>query len=453
MLSPQADCFGCRSFGGILFATVLFGFAASALAADDTLLRAKAMLDARNAQGAYELLAPLQSERAGEPDYDYLLGVAALDVGRNTEAVFALERVLAVQPDNAPARAQIARAYFNLKETDTAKREFETVKGQGVPPEVQATINRYLDAIDQIAGAEGFSARFFLEFAAGYDSNVNAATSVDQVAVPGVGNTIFRLDPLSVETPAWFFSAAGGVAVRNPLSAKFALLGGLSAYKRNNFNEDTFNTGYMDGYLGLSHQVGRDTWTAVAQANAFFVGDTVYNRSYRNAFGGTLQWLHDFSARTQLTAYFQYAGLYYPEQRPRDANRYIGGVGWAHAFRGADPTLYLGLYAGSEIATEDTFDWLGYNVLGLRLGGQKALNQGTYLFASAAVEWRHYRGVDPFFLVERQDEQYSAALGVRYLIQYDWWLSPQVTYLLNNSNIQLNEYDRWQAFLSLRRDW
>jgi hypothetical protein len=75
------------------------------------------------------------------------------------------------------------------------------------------------------------------------------------------------------------------------------------------------------------------------------------------------------------------------------------------------------------------------------------------LSASASVEVRRAQGTDPFFQVEREDEQYTASLGLHYLLPRDWRLSPQVTYLLNNSNIEFNEYDRWQAFVSLRRDW
>src|SRR5262245_35754856 len=116
-----------RSRASALILTALL-FSALAHAADDILLKAKGFLDANNPQAAYNLLAPLQSQRAGDPDYDYLLGVSALDLGKNTEAVFALERVLAVRPDHAAARAQIARAYFALKETEAAKREFENVK-------------------------------------------------------------------------------------------------------------------------------------------------------------------------------------------------------------------------------------------------------------------------------------------------------------------------------------
>jgi len=126
-----------------LLALCIF-LAAPVFAADELVLKAKKYMDENNPQAAYDLLVPLQSERAGDPEYDYLLGVAALGIGHNTEAVFALERVLAVQPNSAPARAQIARAYFALKETDTAKREFENVKKQDVPPEVRTTIDRYL---------------------------------------------------------------------------------------------------------------------------------------------------------------------------------------------------------------------------------------------------------------------------------------------------------------------
>ena len=437
----------------MLLVALLLGAAVAASAADETLLRARAMLDARDPQGAYGLLAPLQSERAGDPEYDYLLGVAALDLGRNTEAVFALERVLAVQPNNASARAQIARAYFNLKETDTAKREFETVKAQGVPPEVQTTIDRYLDAIGRIAEGEGFSARFFVELVGGYDTNINGATGVDTIAIPAFGNVTFRLDPTSVETQAWFMSAAAGVALRNPLAQSLFLLGGASVYGRYNFGETDFDTGYLDGYAGLGYQSGRDSWTAVAQGNAFFVGDPLYSSTYRNAWGGTVQWTHDFSAASQVATYLQYASLTYPDQEPRDANRYVGGVGWAYAFRATDPTVYLGTYAGSEIATDDAFDYLGYNLVGVRAGGQKAIDARTYAFASASVEWRRARGTDPFFLTERRDEQYTAALGLRYLLGRQWWVSPELTYLLNDSNIELNQYDRWQGLLTLRRDW
>ncbi len=422
-------------------------------AADELLLKAKSLLDRGEPKAAYELLYPLQSQRAGDPQYDYLLGVSALDIGRNTEAVFALERVLAVQPNSAPARAQIARAYFNLKETDTAKREFETVKTQEVPVAVRDTINRYLEAIDRVTEAERFSARFFLEFALGYDSNVNSATSINDFVVPGLGT--FRLAPASQEIGDWFFSSSAGVNIANPLTKRLTLIGGLSAYARANFVQDDFNTGYLDGYLGVSTKAGRSTVSLIAQGNIFTVADPIYSTAYRNAVGGTVQWIYDVNVRSQFTAYFQYASLTYPEQSPRDVNRYIVGVGYAHAFRGNDPTVYVGVYGGIERARDAAFESLANDPIGLRLGGQKRLNDRTYLFANLGAEYRKYGGpyFPPFITEVREDHQYWAALGVHYLLPKDWRVSPQVSYMQNNSNIEINEYNRWLAFVSLRRDW
>jgi len=41
------------------------------------------LISREDPQAAYDLLAPQQSERAGDPDYDYLLGLTALELGRN----------------------------------------------------------------------------------------------------------------------------------------------------------------------------------------------------------------------------------------------------------------------------------------------------------------------------------------------------------------------------------
>ncbi|MGH8722626.1 MAG: surface lipoprotein assembly modifier, partial [Burkholderiales bacterium] len=88
-----------RHLGRVLCASILLCLSLGA-AADAVTDRAKALLQRKDAVGAYKLLLPLEPQRAGDPEYDYLLGIAALDAGDPERAVFALERVLALQPDN-----------------------------------------------------------------------------------------------------------------------------------------------------------------------------------------------------------------------------------------------------------------------------------------------------------------------------------------------------------------
>ena len=135
----------------------------AAQAQDATLDRARQMITSQSGKGraAFDLLAPLESQRAGEPAYDYLLGLAAIDAGEFTRAVFALERVLAVEPNHPQARAEIARAYFQMGENRVARQEFEAVKASKPPAEVAAIVDRFLSALDDrqaplVSGVSGF---------------------------------------------------------------------------------------------------------------------------------------------------------------------------------------------------------------------------------------------------------------------------------------------------------
>jgi tetratricopeptide (TPR) repeat protein len=106
--------------------------------------QARRRLDAGQPEAAYRLLEPRTALYAGSVDFDYLLGLAALDAGRPGEAVLALERVLAAEPGHRPARAEIGRAYLQLRELESARRELETVARSELPPQVRATDYRGL---------------------------------------------------------------------------------------------------------------------------------------------------------------------------------------------------------------------------------------------------------------------------------------------------------------------
>ncbi|MFP6681395.1 MAG: tetratricopeptide repeat protein, partial [Gammaproteobacteria bacterium] len=116
---------------------------------DNPITRAQALVDAGKANEALTLLRPFQPQLEGEPAFDYVFGLAALDSGYAVEAIFALERVVDTVPNHGPARAELARAYLALGEVDDAKAEFEKVKEIGdLPPEAKQTIDRYLTGIE-----------------------------------------------------------------------------------------------------------------------------------------------------------------------------------------------------------------------------------------------------------------------------------------------------------------
>lgn len=436
-----------------LFLAFVSALSFPALAADDTLTKAKQALDNGDSQQAYNLLIPQQSDRAGDPEYDYVLGKAALDIGKNTEAVFALERVLAVQPNNAAAREAIATAYFRLKETETAKREFENVKKSEVPPEVSQRIDRFLDAIARVEESDKTVISGWVEIGIGWDSNVNSATSDSQVAVPSFGGSIFTLAPASRELEDTFISMGGGVNFTHPFSKRTSLFGGIAYVNKSNLNETDFSTYYYDANLGLAYRRDRDTFTLAGQYNSFFVDNTqLYSDAYRNASGLTAQWQHDFDSRNQVSVFAQYSSLDYPGQEIRNANRYVGGANYAHAFGRGTLITYIGVYGGKEAEKEDGVPQFGNDLYGGRIGAQWNVVEKFALFVNGSGERREYGGPDPFFLEDRKDTQYSAAAGMIFVPAKGLRITPQASWTDNESNIAIYEFDRVIYQVMLRYD-
>jgi len=426
---------------------ILLFCSAPAVLADQVLDQAKKLVEERKAREAYQLLMPLQPERAGEPEYDYLLGIAALDAGDAQQAVFALERVLAVNPNNLQARAEIARAYFLLGEKENARREFKTVsESRQVPEAARATVDKYLTLLTP---RQTFL-NAFLEGSVGYDSNVNSATDRGLIAIPALGGALGQINPLGIQLPAGFAGVAGGASVSHAIHKEWWLLGNLAYAGKFNFDHTQFNTGTVDISAGLRWNRGPNALVALAQGQSFQVDNTQYRRS----FGGTAQWLHNLSPRQQLTVYGQYATLRYPDQSPRDSDRAIGGLAYSQAFEGPYlPVAFASGYAGNERDIRDGFSYLGFKPAGLRLGGQLTLHPTVVGFGSVGYEHRSYNGVQPLFLTTRRDNQYDVTVGLNYVFAPKWTLRPQVAYTRVLSNIELNTYDRTVASVALRRDF
>lgn len=439
-----------RKMLGMAIASIMLVASVSACAGDSAMDEANALMGKGDARGAYAVLAPLEPERAGNPEYDYLLGIAALDAGQAGRAVFALERVLAVQPDHAQARAEIARAYFVLGEVETAKKEFQGVSTQTVPPQVQASIQKYLQAIELLEAGDRVKISAYVELSAGYDSNVNSAISAAQIAIPALGGAIVTLNSSGVKAEDGFLSIGGGAKLRYPLTREMSVVGSVDASQRGNGSEDQFDTRSLAGNAGLNFARGKHNFTALLQTQSF----SVDNNRYRDANGLVGQWEYLPDDNRAISAYVQYARLDYPGQDVRNADRTVVGASYGQALGGAfAPVVFAGVYAGTENEREAGVPHLGHDLVGLRMGGQLTVNPQTALFATGSYEERDYGGTDPFFLVTRGDRQSDLRVGVHYSPIKAWRVTPQLAYTRNKSNVAINDYERSQFIVTVRRDF
>ena len=439
--------------GSLLKAILLLGCLSTVtapVAADEILDQARSLMGAGKADEAYQFLVPYHTERAGDPIYDYLLGIAALDSGRHLDAVFALERVVAVDPENAQARAELARAHFELKELRISKEEFEKVREQRPPSEVRATIQRYLDEISRLEPALARKLRGYLALSFGYDTNVNSAQGSEEVAIPlfaGFGRA--RISDDGVEKSDTFGKIAGGFTFESRVSDRvtFSLAGNV--HQRRNNDERIFDAGGGNASAGLSVSHGQNVYSVALQGDKFLVD----RDTFRNAYGVVGKWRRTLDPVSQVSAFVQGTRLKYPAQRIRDADRVVGGVAYARILPGKyAPVVYAGAYVGREDERAEGVDHLGHELLGARLGGEIKVNEETSAFLSLSGERRDYGGTDPFFLVGREDRRFDGRVGVRYTPARHWSITPELTYTHNDSNVALNEFDRTQVFVAIRRE-
>ncbi len=406
--------------------------------------QARELLSQNRAAAAYELLAPLEDAEAGNPEFDYLLGIAALDAGHPGEAVFALERVLAVAPDNSLARAEIARAYFALSELETARREIEHVKASGnVPETATATLDKYLSLIERARGG-GTRVRGYLSIAGGYDTNTNSGTDQSSVAIPFFNNLVFQLVDQAQSSESPYALVAGGLDITHPLNKQYSLVGGARGYYRG--TENPFSTTDAYAYGGIRTERGRHQFTLAAQGENFSVDED----SLRYVYGGFGEWTYAIDNRSRFNLSLQANQIDYPDLSNRDANRYLASAGYLRAIGNKrEAVIYAGFYGGIEEEDDNDFQQFGHDLYGGRIGGSLELATRIRGFASVAFEQRDYHGDDAIFLRTRDDTQFIVTGGVEYTPAENWQVRPNISYTNNDSNIAINDYDRIVAGIDL----
>ena len=406
------------------------------------LSEAKRLLDDGGAREAYALLAEREVDLAGTPDFDYLFGIAALDTHRAKEAVFALERVVAEQPEFLGARMDLARAQLELGQRLPAREQFRYLLTQQPPEETRVVIQRYLDSIGE--RDVHLSARWsaLAQAGAGYDSNANGSTSEQSF----LG---FTLDPHNVATSSSF--------------GELTLNGG---------NVLSFSPTFgIVSSLDLQHRANTQA-SFVDQSVSSLASTAIWLRGpyrFSGGFDGYFGWLdgasHEQGVNLNLGASRQFGSNYegavsvragsveYRDDALRilDTNRYLAGfsltrfnVGPRNARVGA--TLLL----GTDDARQSGSPY-GNDRYGVRFFGSMVVRPNAVAYAEVSGMNTSYDG--SFFGDRRKDEQLAVTLAadLQDFPFRSWTLTPRLRYMKNASNVALYEYDRFEAVVYLRR--
>ena len=427
----------------ILLSLVLAAWTANAN--EQTLREAQSLLNQGQSQGALELLAPHEPQLAGNPQFDYLYGLALLESGDTGRAVFALERAVAADPGFAAARLELARAYFAEGDLDLARDELVILRGQNPPPAARLVIDNLFADIDSRLQPGTNQYEGSVVFGAGFDSNANAATDASRF----LG---FVLDPQSRETPSVFASVGGGGRIRRPLAT------GVVWDTRG----DLLQRNYPDAtFVNTTLASLRSSIRRVHQGGSYSGGLTAYRLNTDGSLnneGVSLEgnYNRNLGPRMQWGLIGKYTAIRYDTaQQVRDVDQILGGGALSRAFGDQDKGSYGGTFLfGRDEATE-TASRYSRDLYGLRLFMGWSFNENVRLQIVGGYSRSEYDSV--FFPQEstqaRKDSLSNLTLNLSWQINPRWSAVYNVTYQDNDSNVPIFAYDRGVVGVTLRRVW
>lgn len=457
----HAWCFFC--------AFAIFGQAC----ADDSIDRARALMSQGKAAEAYTLLEPLEAARAGSTEFDYALGIAALDAGKPDRATIAFERVLAINPEFAGARLDLARAYFAMGSDDLAKSEFDLVRKQDPPANVQVIIGQYLAAIEARQKRSRPALTSYVEAGGGSDSNITAvsgafSSGVQQAyGIPNVqptGNSVLR--------SAGFAQYAAGIDYAHPLDLQSVqgiglYAGGDLKERRYQGGNGDFNSRQFDLRAGISLTRDADALRlGVQDQNYAQQGATPVTpgansiTNDRRTSGVTVEWRRALAPGRQVSLFAQFNQLRFATNPAQNINQQLIGGQFVNVWdaRGK-PLIMLSAFRSDDRALQPSnlagTTNLSKELVGARIYAQYSLLENLDVFASVGQTERRDKAAFARSLTIDyvNDRTRDLSLGANWRVAPQWLLRAQVGAFENRSNAMLYDYRRNEASIFLRRDF
>lgn len=394
---------------------------------------------------AYELARSMESSQ-GDAHFDFLYGVAAVNVGRHAEAVLALQRHLALVPGNDRARLDLARAYFELGDYLRSRQEFEFVLRYNPPADVRANIQRYLDSMQtREMLSNRANVRLYVETGYGIDSNANLGTYNDTLNISGLAGTL--IDPTSKGQGAHYAWLAAGSRWVRQVNAPFAVFAGVDVDNKLNDETPQFNAANLTAYTGFSLVSGSILYRLSLSDAVSYVANTRY--SGRLSSSGEMQYA--LGDGLSLSGRLQYAEQSYNNDASyRDSNVQTLGFGVEKALEGAiRPVLGLQLGESWENNLARRND-LSRVMDSWRVSAGISPTDKLGVLVAYSEQLATYQAEDAAFGSVRADTLATLDLIFSYALAPNWTLRADLQRSENLSNQSIYAYRRTLGGVKLR---
>lgn len=409
---------------------------ASASPIDD----AKAAIANGDLDAAQEILAPILATKPDDLDAQFLNATIATLQERWSDAIVLYRRILDQHPDLLRVRLDYARALFEDHQDEEADYNFRLAL-PNVPETVAGNIYTFLNQID---ARKRFT--YSLSVAGGYDTNINAASSLNQLTLFGLN---FILEPGAQQKSGVGVIITGGGEYRYPLTGQLSdmrVRGGGALYRAEYFGaHGKYDDMVARIYAGPQYIFAKGNASLLAVATERWYGNDPYNWAY----GPRAEVNVTIGEHVLMQAGIEYTPDWYHMQTFQDGHLLTGIVTTNYVI---SPSSYVALITGisKEHDASPDFSNITYRI---GVGYQRELPMGVTAYVEPDLLLADYTDPSPTFETTRRDRLVRLQLT---LSKRDWRLAGFVPSLSYNytqdiSNQDLFSYKRHQILLGLTK--
>jgi len=370
----------------------------------------KALIEQGRSAEAYAL--GLQHEDMfGQPLFDYYFGIAAVEAGRMTVGVLALERFMLQDPTNDLARLELGRAYYFIGDYARAVREFEAVLAKSPPLSVQITIRRLLASMRD-NNSRAISSSIFLEAGFGWTSNANSGVASPDITLPFFGDV--KLDSSALATDSELQQISIGATANAPITGKIEAALSTSAVGVRYGRAKGYDIAIGSTTLAIGHVSDNLTATLGPTGTYALLNGKTFRWSYGVTGKMSHQLTNSLSANAEVSQQtLRYAGL----NRNRAGKLFTASVGTQKRLPlPLTPTLTAeGYYAIDKNSRRR--DDFSRRIMGGRTGIIIFPSKQIVITAGYGLARWRYSGADLLFGTKRRDWFHSVDASVRVFLQ------------------------------------
>lgn len=386
-------------------------------------------------------LYPLTGE-FGKNRQLFINGLILKARGNLTGAAKNYRAALADDPSLTLVRSELAQTLFQLEEDDSAKHHLNLLMAEA-PDDYQAQgIRSFIDAID---ARRPFKFNAYVSVAP--STNVNNGSSNKTIYSPVFGADL-DIDEESREQSGVGFSTGLSAGYSHRLGNDFSVVlgGGINAsiYTDSDYNRFDASQSAELRYLLTGGFVGAGL---VASEN---MKNDELGLSYYS-YGPRISLQKAISPQDRLNLSTVYEWRNYSDYSESNGTALMIDGSWSHAF---DSSFTASLSAGyDEVETE--IDYNSFETYSGGFGIYKELPKGITVNLNGELRLSEFDAMHPLAGVVREDKRYMGSIAFTKRDFNIWGYAPAIeyTYIYNNSNISIFEFDSHAIDFKLSKDF